>query len=138
MAADKDFGSRSMAELELAYQARCYSSGTAGRSICNARTHHFVSDSPGGDAPGAGEYFCASMAACAVNMVERIARSESSPLGGMDVHVSLYHDADRKRGRSKDAKGSEVSIYDAARVKFEMWGVSPDDAKFLVKTWKSR
>lgn len=131
-----------MAELELAYQARCYSSGTDGRSICNARTHHFVSDSPGGDAPGAGEYFCASMAACAVNMVERIARGEDRTLARMDVQVSLYHDtqkdADRQRGRAKDAHGEDVSIYDAARVKFEMWGVSDDDAKFLVKTWKSR
>ncbi len=42
----------------------------------------------------------------------------------------MYRDFDKEQG--------EVSLYDAVNVKFEMWGVSDDDAKFLVKTWKSR
>jgi uncharacterized OsmC-like protein len=118
-----------MAELTLAYEARTYSSGVTGRSICNARHHHWVSENPGGEALGAGEMFCASMSACAVNMVERIGCTENRALDGMDVSVAVYHD--------KDAPKGEVSIYDACRVKFEMWGVSDDDAKFLVKTWKA-
>ena len=40
-----------MAELTLAYKARSYSTGTLGRAICNARTHHFVSDDTGGSFP---------------------------------------------------------------------------------------
>ena len=32
----------------------------------------------------------------------------------------------------------ELSLYDAVRVEFEMWGVSDDDARYLVKTWKQR
>ena len=119
-----------MARLDLTYQARCYSSGTEGRSICNARHHHWVSESPGGEAVGAGELFCASMAACAVNMVERIARTGRRALDSMDVNVAVYTD--------KDKPGGEVSTYDACRVTFEMWGVSDDDARFLVKTWKQR
>ena len=119
-----------MAELSLTYQARTYSSGTVGRSICNARTHHWVSESPGGEALGAGELFCASMAACAVNMVERIASTEDRALDSMEVNVAVYTDKDKPVG--------DVSIYDAARVKFEMWGVSDDDAQFLVKIWKQR
>jgi uncharacterized OsmC-like protein len=119
-----------MAELSLTYQARTYSSGTVGRSICNARNHHWVSDSPGGDAPGAGELFCASMAACAVNMVERIAAAENRALDSMEVSVAVYTDRDKPAG--------DVSIYDAARVTFEMWGVSDDDAQYLVKVWKQR
>jgi len=119
-----------MAELALSYQARCYSTGIAGRSICNARHHHWVSESPGGEAPGAGEMFCASMAACAVNMVERIASTEKRALDSMEVSVAVYRDKDKPAG--------EISLYDAARVTFEMWGVSDDDAKFLVKTWKQR
>ncbi len=43
-----------MAELALAYKVRSYSSGTAGRAICNARTHHWVSDGTDGDEVGAG------------------------------------------------------------------------------------
>ena len=119
-----------MADLSLTYQARTYSSGTVGRSICNARNHHWVSENPGGDALGAGELFCASMAACAVNMVERIAKTENRRLDSMEVNVAVYTDKDKPAG--------DVSIYDAARVKFEMWGVSDDDARYLVKIWKQR
>jgi uncharacterized OsmC-like protein len=119
-----------MADLSLTYQARTYSSGTVGRSICNARNHHWVSENPGGDALGAGELFCASMAACAVNMVERIAKTENRRLDSMEVNVAVYTDKDKPAG--------EVSVYDAARVKFEMWGVSDDDARYLVKIWKQR
>lgn len=119
-----------MAELTLAYQARCYSIGTPGRSICNARNQHWVAENTGGDAVGAGEMFCASIAACAVNMVETIASKEKRPLGGMDVSVAAYRDFEKPAG--------DVSLYDAVRIKFRMWGVSDDDARFLVKTWKSR
>ena len=88
-----------------------------------------------GKAPAAmpwarGELFCASMAACAVNMVERIADSEDRALQSMEVNVAVYTDKDKPAG--------DVAIYDAARVKFEMWGVSDDDAQYLVKVWKQR
>ncbi len=119
-----------MADLALAYQARSYSTGITGRSICNARNHHWVSESPGGEAVGAGELFCASMSACAVNMVETIADSEERALDSMEVDVAVYTDKDKTPG--------DVSLYDAVRVQFEMWGVSDDDARFLVKTWKQR
>jgi len=119
-----------MAELALAYQARCYSSGTVGRSMCNARHHHWVSDTTGGEAVGAGELFCASIAACAVNMVEAVARTEQRALGSMEVNVAAYRDPAKAAG--------DLTLYDAVRIQFEMWGVSDDDARFLVKTWKSR
>lgn len=119
-----------MTNLALSYQARTYSTGIVGRSICNARNHHWVSESPGGEALGAGELFCASMAACAVNMVERIASDERRPLDSMEVNVAVYRDKDKPAG--------DISLYEAVRVEFEMWGVSDDDARFLVKTWKQR
>ena len=119
-----------MGELALAYGARSYSTGIVGRSICNARNHHWVAENTGGEAVGAGELFCSSIAACAVNMVSTIADKENRVLDGMEVSVELYRDLDKAQG--------EVSLYDAVRVKFEMWGVSDDDAKFLVKTWKQR
>jgi uncharacterized OsmC-like protein len=97
-----------MAELALTYQARSYSTGIAGRSICNARNHHWVSDGPGGEAPGAGELFCASMAACAVNMVERIASTENRALDSMEVDVAVYRDKDKPSG--------DVSLYDPSMV----------------------
>ncbi len=119
-----------MAELALAYEARSYSTGIVGRSICNARNHHWVAENTGGEAVGAGEMFCASISACAVNMVSTIADTDNRALGGMEVSVALYRDFDKPTG--------EVSLYDSVRVQFQMWGVSDDDARFLVKTWKQR
>ena len=68
-----------MAELKLAYEVRSYSTGTVGRAICNVRDHAFVADGSGGEMVGAGELFLSGIAACAVNMVEGIARTERSP-----------------------------------------------------------
>ncbi len=119
-----------MADLALAYEARSYGTGIVGRSICNARNHHWVAENTGGEAVGAGELFCASIAACAVNMVSTIADKEQRALGGIEVNVALYRDFEKPAG--------EVSLYDAARIEFKMWGVDDDDAKFLVKTWKQR
>ncbi|MEL0021893.1 MAG: OsmC family protein [Rickettsiales bacterium] len=119
-----------MAELALAYEARSYGTGIVGRSICNARNHHWVAENTGGEAVGAGELFCASIAACAVNMVSTIADKEQRALGGIEVNVALYRDFEKPAG--------DVSLYDAARIEFKMWGVDDDDAKFLVKTWKQR
>ena len=79
-----------MGELSLAYEARSYTTGIVGRSICNARNHHFVAENSGGEAVGAGELFCASIAACAVNMVTTIANSENRALGRMEVSVGAY------------------------------------------------
>jgi uncharacterized OsmC-like protein len=119
-----------MAALALAYEARSYSTGIVGRSICNARNHHWVAENTGGEAVGAGELFCASVAACAVNMVETIADKEQRGLDRMEVNVAAYRDADKAAG--------DVTLYDAVRVQFQMWGVTDDDARFLVKTWKQR
>ncbi len=63
-------------------------------------------------------------------MVETIADGEQRALDGMEVSVAVYSDKDKPAG--------DVTLYDAVRVRFEMWGVSDDDARFLVKTWKQR
>ena len=63
-------------------------------------------------------------------MVETIASTEQRALESMEVNVAAYRDMDKPAG--------DVSLYDAARIQFEMWGVSDDDARYLVKTWKQR
>ena len=68
-----------MTELSLAYAVRSYSTGTLGRAICNARNHHWVADDSGGEEIGAGELFLGGISACAVNMIERVAREEERP-----------------------------------------------------------
>ena len=89
-----------MGNLTLAYRTRSYSTGTLGRALCNARTHHFVADDAGGEAIGAGELFFSGISACAVNMVERLANAGQIPLQWMDVHVEAYRDAEKPPGIS--------------------------------------
>ena len=119
-----------MADLALAYQVRSYSTGTLGRALVNARTHHWVADNSGGEMVGAGELFLSGIAACAVNMVEGIAHNDKIALDWMDVSVSSYRDADADHG--------DLSLYDGIRVNFEMRGVDDDQAHQLVETWKRR
>lgn len=119
-----------MATLSLAYKVRSYSSGTPGRALCNTRTHHFVADDAGGEAVGAGELFLSGISACAVNMVERLARNDQVPLRWMDVSVEAYRDPDKTPGN--------LTVYDAIRVHFDMWGVNEDQADHLVELWKRR
>ena len=119
-----------MANLTLAYAARSYSTGTLGRAICNARNHHWVADDAGGEEIGAGELFFSGITACAVNMVERIANADGIVLDWMEVGVESYRDPDKAAG--------ELTLYDAVRINFEMWGVDDDQAHQLVETWKRR
>ena len=107
-----------MAELNLAYRVHSYSTGTLGRAICNARSHHWVADGSGGEEVGAGELFLSGISACAVNMVEGIAKTEQVPLDWMDVSVESYRYPDKEPG--------ELSLYDDIRIHFQMWGVDDD------------
>ncbi len=119
-----------MPSLTLAYQAKSYSTGTLGRAICNARNHHWVADDAGGEEIGAGEMFFSGITACAVNMVERIANTDDIALNWMEVGIESYRDPDKAPG--------ELTLYDAVRIHFEMWGVDDDQAHELVETWKRR
>ena len=119
-----------MAELALAYKVRSYSTGTLGRAICNARTHHWVADGSGGDEVGAGELFLSGISACAVNMVEKIAHDEQVPLDWMDVSVESYRDPEKESG--------ERTLYDDIRIHFQMWGVDDDQGQHLVDVWQRR
>ncbi len=119
-----------MAELELAYQAQTYSSGTHGRAICNARTHHWVADDGSGDAVHSGELFLSGITACAVNMVERIALTDDSPVNFMEVSAEAYRDPDSAPG--------DLTLYADVRIHFKIWGVDDDQGNHLVDTWKKR
>ena len=66
-----------------------------------------------------------SNAACAVDMVRIIANAKQRALNGIAVNVAIYWDMAKPAG--------DVSLYDSVQVEFEMWGVSGDDARFMVK-----
>ena len=58
-------------------------------------------------------------------MVSTIANSEQRALDGIEFNVAIYRDT------AKPA--DDVSLYDSVQVEFEMWGVSDNDARFMVK-----
>ena len=119
-----------MANLTLSYAASTNSSGIEGRAICNARTNHWVSDDGGGDAVYSGELFLSGISSCAVNMVERLARTDNIVLDWMEVSLESFRDSAADHGN--------LTLYDAIRIKFEMWGVEDEDALNLVELWKKR
>ena len=63
-------------------------------------------------------------------MVERIAKQDRIPLQWMDVSAEAYRDPEQSPG--------DLTIFDAIRVHFEMWGIKPEHAEGLVETWKRR
>ena len=97
---------------------------------CSKKNNFCRGDDGGGDEVGAGELFFSGITACAVNMVERLANTDSIDLDWMDVGVESYRDSDADHG--------DLTLYDAIRIKFEMWGVDEEDAQNLVETWKKR
>ena len=87
-----------MEEQVRTTRVRSYSSGTPGRAICNARNHHFVVDDYDynggpGEEIGAGEAFLSGITACAVNMLEKLARESRMPLKWTDVSVEATRDS---------------------------------------------
>ena len=116
---------------------RSYSSGTPGRALCNARNHHFVVDdyaSNGGPGEeiGAGEAFLSGITACAVNMLERLARDSQMPLAWTDVTIEADRDSDAPPVHEN------LSVYNEIRMHFQMEGLDADQAQELVETYKRR
>lgn len=105
-------------------KVRAYSSGTQGRAICQARNHHWIADDAAynggpGEELGAGELFFSGLTACAVNMLERVARQEEIPLVRMDVSVEGTRDT--------SIPGNGPAVYQEVRLNFEL--VGPDQAQ---------
>jgi uncharacterized OsmC-like protein len=126
-----------MQERFVITKVRSYSSGTRGRALCNARNHHFVVDdyvSNGGPGEelGAGEAFLSGITACAVNMLERLARESQMPLGWTDVTVEGTRDTEAAPIHEN------LSVYDAVHLRFELTGLDDDQAQELVGIYKRR
>ena len=115
--------------------ARCYSSGTRGRSIANVRSNHFViddADYSGGpnEAITAAEAFLSGITACAVLMLERVAREREIPLTWADISVDATRD--------REAVHEVHAAYDSVRMRFDLTGPSEEQARELVEVYKRR
>ena len=124
-----------MSERFVTAKARSYSSGTSGRCITSARTNHFVvddADYSGGpnEAITAAESFLSGITACAVLMLERLAREGDIPLKRSDVSIEATRD--------READHQRYSVYDRVRMRLELTGPSEAQARELVEAYERR
>ena len=123
-----------MAQL-ITTTARSYTTGIPGRCISAARHHHIVMDDAdysGGpnEALTAAEAFLTGITACAVLMLERLARADGLPLRDTEVEIEATRD--------RQAHGERHTVYDSVRMRFRLGGVSREQAEELVSTYQRR
>jgi uncharacterized OsmC-like protein len=110
------------------------SSGTFGRVLCSARTHHFVVDGPvqngcPGEALTPPELFLSSVAACAVELIEVFARQDGIPLRRVELSVSGSLD----RG---DQARSDVTLFNTIALDLVLHGIDPSQGEHLLARFK--
>jgi len=118
------------------YQVEARSTDTFGRVLVSARDQHLVVDGPvqngcPGEAITPAEVFLAGVAACGVELLQVIARTENVPLAS--ARVSIRGVLDRSRPVRTD-----VSLFNSVRLVFTLGGVTPGEAADLVAAFKRR
>jgi uncharacterized OsmC-like protein len=118
------------------YAAEARSTETFGRVLARARDHHIVVDGPvwngcPGEAVTPGELFLGSVAACAVELLEVIAKADEVPLVGSRVAI---------RGEVNPASPAreDVTVFNRIEMRLEVVGVTQEQAEHLVERFKAR
>jgi uncharacterized OsmC-like protein len=118
------------------YAAQAHSTDTFGRVLCNTRNHYFIVDGPvqngcPGEEVTPAELFLSSVAACGAELVQVIARQQEIPLQGIDVSIRGVQD------RGNPAR-SDFSVFNTVQMRFQVKGVSAEQAAKLVEAFKRR
>ncbi len=118
------------------YEARAASTDIFGRVLCSVRNHHYVIDGPEqngcpGEEVTPAELFLSAVASCGVELVQVLAKSDGIPVQGIQVDIQGQMD------RSNPVR-SDVSLFNSISLRFQLKGVTDDDAKFLVEKFKGR
>lgn len=124
-----------MAEIRT-YAAEARSTDTFGRVLTRARGHHLVVDGPvwngcPGEAITPGELFLAGVAACGVELLGVIAREEGLPVPSARVEARGQVDPDRPAR-------PDVTVFNRVDLRFELGGVTREQAELLVERFKGR
>ena len=118
------------------YAADAKSTDTFGRVLCSARDQHFVIDGPvqngcPGEAVTPPEAFLTAVAACGVELMQVIARELSLPVPTARVHIEGVVDRDHP-------VRPDVTLFNEVTLRFEVGGVTRDQARDLVERFKKR
>jgi uncharacterized OsmC-like protein len=118
------------------YLVEAATTATFGRVLLSARTNHVVVDGPAGNGcPGEAitpaELFLGGVASCGAELVAVLARDGDVPLRA--VHAEISGSVDRAH-----ALRSDVTIFSAVRVHFDLEGVTAEQGQALVEQFKGR
>jgi uncharacterized OsmC-like protein len=118
------------------YVVRSASTATFGRVLLSARDQHVVVDGPArngcpGEAMTPAELFLGGVAACAVELVQVIARQEGVALAGVEAEMAGTIDRDH-------AIRPDLTVFSSAALRFIFRGVGDEDAARLVEAFKGR
>jgi len=105
------------------------SSGTIGRAVNQARGQRLMLDSsthPQADAFTNSEAFLAGVSSCGVTLIEGYAKEKGIPMTRMDVTIEGARTAE------------EPNRFARVSMRFEIAGVSQDEAEHLVETYRGR
>src|SRR5438046_9034200 len=118
------------------YQTRAASTDTFGRVLVSARDQHLIVDGPAqngcpGEAITPAELFLSGVAACGVELVQVLAKSEAIPVKG--IAVDIRGTIDRSRPPRKD-----VSLFNSVKLSFRMTGIGEQQGRRLLDLFKGR
>jgi uncharacterized OsmC-like protein len=118
------------------YDVRARSSDVFGRVLCSARDHHFVVDGPvQNGCPGEEitpvEVFLSAVAACGVELIHVIAKTEDRKLDRVAVAVHGWSDRSRQQR-------TDLTTLNGVALDFTIWGADAEDAAALVDSFKRR
>src|SRR3954470_4687039 len=120
-----------MAQADIrTYEIRARSTDTFGRVLCSARDQHFVVDGPvqngcPGEAINPGELFLAGVAACGVELLQVLAKTQG--IAPKSVAVDIAGAMDRNNPVRQD-----VTVFNSVKLSFRIGGVSEAQAQDLV------
>ncbi len=78
-----------------------------------------------------GELFLAAVASCGVELIQVVAKSDGVPLQGIQVDINGWMD------RSNPVR-ADVTVFNSVSLRFQMKGVTDEDARLLVEKFKGR
>ena len=118
------------------YVVDAASTDTFGRVLLDSRNHHIVVDGPvqngcPGEALTPAELFLGGVAACAVELVEVIAKDRGIALTGVRAQAGGSID------RAHNVR-SDVTVFASFTLRFSLAGVGDEDAAALVQAFKAR
>ena len=118
------------------YDVAAQSTDVFGRVLCSARDHHFIVDGPvqngcPGEEVTPAELFLASVAACAVELIQVFAKQGNAPLTHIRAQVHGMMD------RSQPVR-SDYNVFNSVRLQLELEGTSYEQAVELAEAFKKR